>query len=85
VPSGAILDLEQALTQPQLAHRGTLQAVCAEGVGELKLFGLTAKMEKTPGAVDTPPPRLAEHTDEILRGLGYTAERIATLRQRGIV
>jgi len=85
VPSGAILGLEQALTQPQVGHRGTLQAVCAEGIGELKLFGLTAKLEKTPGAVETPPPRLAEHTDEILGGLGYTAQEIAKLRERGIV
>jgi len=85
VPSGAILDLEHALTQPQVAHRGTLQAVCAEGIGELKLFGLTAKLEKTPGAVETPPPRLAEHTDEILGGLGYTTREIAKLRERGIV
>ena len=85
VPSGAILDLEHALTQPQVVHRGTLQAVCAEGIGELKLFGLTAKLEKTPGAVETPPPRLAEHTDEILGGLGYTAHEIAKLRERGIV
>jgi len=85
VPSGAILDLEHALTQPQVVHRGTLQAVCAEGIGELKLFGLTAKLEKTPGAVETPPPRLAEHTDEILGGLGYTTREIAKLRKRGIV
>ena len=85
VPSGAILGLEQALTQPQVGHRGTLQSVCAEGIGELKLFGLTAKLEKTPGAVETPPPRLAEHTDEILGGLGYTAQEIAKLRERGIV
>jgi len=85
VPSGAILGLEAALAQPQIAHRGTIQSVCAEGIGELKLFGLTARLEKTPGAVETPPPRLSEHTADILRGLGYSPDEIARLRERKVV
>jgi CoA:oxalate CoA-transferase len=85
VPSGAILDLEAALAQPQITHRGTIQAVCAEGIGELKLFGLTARFEKTPGAVETPPPRLSDHTEEILRELGYTSADVVRLRERGVV
>jgi CoA:oxalate CoA-transferase len=85
VPSGAILDLEAALAQPQIAHRGTIQPVCAEGIGELKLFGLTAKFEKTPGAVASPPPGLSDHTVEILGTLGYSREDVDRLRERGIV
>ncbi len=85
VPSGAILDLGAALAQPQLAHRNTIQTVCAAGVGELKLFGLTAKFEKTPGAVETPPPGLSDHTEAILGGLGYSREDVSRLRERGIV
>ena len=85
VPSGAILGLEQALTQPQVVHRGTVQTVCADGIGELKLFGPTARLEKTPGAVETPPPRLSEHTAVVLGELGYTADDIARLKARGIV
>ena len=85
VPSGAILGLEAALTQPQVAHRGTLQPVRAEGIGELRLLGLTARFGKTPGAVETPPPRLSEHTEEVLGGLGYGPGDVARLRARGIV
>jgi CoA:oxalate CoA-transferase len=85
VPSGAILGLEEALTQEQLAHRGTIQAVRAEGIGELKLFNLTAQFEKTPGAIESPPPGLSDHTEEVLGGLGYTAADVARLRERGIV
>lgn len=85
VPSGAILPLEAALTQEQIAHRGVIQTVCAEGLGELKLFNLTAKFEKTPGAIEAPPPRLSDHTEEILTGLGCGPEEIARLKAQGIV
>jgi len=85
VPSGAILSLEASLTQPQVAHRETLATVQAEGIGELRLFNLTALFEKTPGKVETPPPRLGDHTEEVLSGIGYTKEQIAQFKQKGIV
>ncbi len=85
VPSGAILSLEEALGQEQIQYRETLKSVQADGIGELKLFNLTAKFEKTPGAVETPPPRLSEHTCELLKALGYTESEISTLKQEGVV
>jgi CoA:oxalate CoA-transferase len=85
VPSGAILSLEAALNQPQVRHRGTLGSVHAEGIGDLRLFNLTALFEKTPGKVEASPPRLGEHTEDILAGVGYTKDEIAKLRQKGTV
>jgi len=85
VPSGAILCLEKALSQEQVTHRGALKSVVAEGIGELKLFNLTAKFEKTPGVVESPPPRLSEHTCGILKDLGYSEAEIGKFKQERIV
>jgi crotonobetainyl-CoA:carnitine CoA-transferase CaiB-like acyl-CoA transferase len=85
VPSGAILSLEAALTQPQVEHREVLHKVAVEGLGEVPLFGLTAQLEKTPGEITSPPPRLGAHTDEILGTLGYSAEEISSFRAGGVV
>jgi crotonobetainyl-CoA:carnitine CoA-transferase CaiB-like acyl-CoA transferase len=85
VPSGEILDLGAALGAPQIKHRGTVQTVHEPGIGDLQLFNLTAKFEKTPAAITSPPPRLSAHTDEILGGLGYSTDRIAAFRQKGVV
>jgi formyl-CoA transferase len=85
VPSGAILSLGCALTQPQVAHRAPLHSVAVDEIGEVKLFGLTAKLSKTPGAITAPPPRLGAHTEEILTGLGYAKADVTAFRERGIV
>jgi CoA:oxalate CoA-transferase len=85
IPAGEILSLESALNQEQILHRETLRTIHAEGIGDLKLFNLTAKFDKTPAKLDAPPPRLSEHTNEILTGLGYTAEQIESLRKSGAI
>jgi formyl-CoA transferase len=85
VPSGDILPLSAALDQPQVRHRGTLETVAVEGIGDVKLFGMSAQLEKTPGGITSPPPRLGEHTNEVLAGLGYTRSQVAALREKGVV
>ncbi|KAB2878111.1 CoA transferase [bacterium] len=85
VPSGEILSLADALDTPQVKHRKTIETIRAEGIGELKLFNLTAKFENDTGAVELPPPKLSEHTDEILTGAGYSRAEIDLFREKGII
>jgi CoA:oxalate CoA-transferase len=85
VPSGDILSLEDALNQPQIKHRETIKSVHSEGIGDLKLFNLTAKFSKTPGTIDSPPPRLSEHTVEVLKSIGYTEEEVKGFKEKKIV
>ena len=85
VPSGAILTLEGALNQEQIKHRNAFGTTSVEGIGDLKLFNLTAKFSKTPGQVESPPPTLGQHTTEILKGIGYSEEEIRKFKSSKII
>ena len=85
VPAGAILTLEAAVNQTQVAHREAFGSVTVPGIGDLRVFNLTAKFSKTPGRVTAPPPALGEHTREVLGGIGYTEEDVSRLKEAGIV
>jgi crotonobetainyl-CoA:carnitine CoA-transferase CaiB-like acyl-CoA transferase len=43
------------------------------------------KLSRTPATVKTPTPELGQHTDEILKELGYRESDVTGLRQRGVV
>ncbi|HYK91810.1 MAG TPA: CoA transferase [Acidobacteriota bacterium] len=85
VPAGEILSLEAALNAAQIQHRQTIKTVREDDLGEVKLFTLSAKFEKTPGDISAAPPRLSAHTEEILTRLGYSGPEIQDFRARGIV
>jgi CoA:oxalate CoA-transferase len=85
IPSGEILSLEAALTSEQAKHRKVIADVDLPGLGVIKIFNLMAKFSKTPGRIDSPPPRLSEHTEAILGELGYTAEDLKALREKMVI
>jgi formyl-CoA transferase len=85
VPSGPIYDVRQVFEDPQIRHLGMAQTVRHPERGEMKVQGLPAVLSRTPGAIRRPAPTHGQHSDEILRELGYTPEEIAGLRKDGAV
>jgi crotonobetainyl-CoA:carnitine CoA-transferase CaiB-like acyl-CoA transferase len=85
IPSGAVIGLEEALLQPQCEHRETLRKLAVAGIGEIPFFSLSAKFSGTPGQLEAPPPRLSEHTAAVLAEIGYTAEDVEALKQKGVI
>jgi crotonobetainyl-CoA:carnitine CoA-transferase CaiB-like acyl-CoA transferase len=72
VPATPVNDVAAGLALPPLAER---QLVSGSGIGS----------PVAPGRSHRPPPRLGEHTDEILRELGYDAATVAGFRAAGTV
>jgi len=85
IPSGDVLSLEAALSSAQAAHRQVIADVEQPGIGNIKIFNLTARFSKTPAQIETPPPRLSEHTRAILAELGYGAEEIQALKEKAVI
>jgi len=85
VPAGPILTYDQVFADPHVRAREMVVTVEHPRAGRLETLGVPVKLSATPGAVRRPAPTLGEHTDEVLRELGYDEAAIRDLRARGIV
>jgi len=56
-----------------------------ESWGAYRQLGIAPKFSRTPGRLRSHAPELGEHTDAILRELGYNPESIQELRLQGVV
>jgi len=86
IPAAPINDLAQVFEDPQVRHRGLRIDAARSGGGAVPLVASPVRLSgETPRAA-VAPPRLGEHTDEILRErLGMAAAEIADLRQKHVV
>ncbi|MBI4639670.1 MAG: CoA transferase, partial [Candidatus Tectomicrobia bacterium] len=54
-------------------------------IGTFKTTGIPIKLSKTPGKITMAPPLLGQHTEEIMKEMGYSDEEIKRLRKEGII
>ena len=85
IPCGPIYSLDQTFDDEQVRHLGVAQKVTSPVRGEIEIVGQPVHMSRTPTQLVAPAPEYGEHTDEVLQGLGYSAQETADLRDRGIV
>ena len=85
IPAGAINGIDAALAHPQVQARDMVLAAEHPTAGTLRMTGSPIKLSRYTATVRRPPPELGEHTNEVLRELGYAAEDIAMLRDEGVV
>jgi crotonobetainyl-CoA:carnitine CoA-transferase CaiB-like acyl-CoA transferase len=86
IPCGPVYDLDEVMADPQVRARKLLKDV--EYPGGRKPIPVSAtpmRLSETPGNIMHRAPQLGEHTDEVLKELGFTGEEIAALRSSGAV
>ena len=78
VPCGPVNNLEEVFNDPQIQHREMEIAMDHETAdsGKVHLIGNPIKMSDTPITYRNPPPRVGQHSAEVLGELGYSDEDI---------
>ncbi|MCF8566468.1 CoA transferase [Alicyclobacillus tolerans] len=85
VPCGPVRSVKQALFSDETALRNMLWNVPHPDLGDLTLVGSPVKLSATPPALRMPPPRLGEHTREVLSELSYHQDKIDDLKEKGVI
>ena len=80
-----VLGLEEAAEHPLARDQGYWIEAGRPGGPTLNLPGFPLLFSRSPGEVRLPPPRLGEHTGEVLASLGYSPEEIKKFSEEGVV
>ena len=83
LPCGRINSIPEVFAHPQAKAREMTLESEHPAAGMVRLPGFPYKLSQTPAEIHRPPPRLGEHTEEVLTGvLGYSPEDVAALRDK---
>jgi crotonobetainyl-CoA:carnitine CoA-transferase CaiB-like acyl-CoA transferase len=85
VPCGRVLNLAEVFADPQVQAQEMVLEIDHPGHGPVRMTGFPVKLSATPARLRHPAPALGEHTDAVLRDLGYDADRIAGVKNPKIV
>ncbi|WP_374502514.1 CaiB/BaiF CoA transferase family protein [Zoogloea sp.] len=85
VPASSVYSVADMFRDAQFAARGMLEEASLPDGTPMRIPGIVPKLTDTPGSTEWLGPGLGEHTDAILAGLGFDAERIAALRAAGAI
>jgi crotonobetainyl-CoA:carnitine CoA-transferase CaiB-like acyl-CoA transferase len=85
VPAGEINDIGQVFDNPQVHHLGLVQPIKSHERGDTQLVGQPITMSRTPSRIAAPPPLAGQHSEAILKELGYSEADIAAMKDSGTI
>ncbi|KAJ8292736.1 Succinate--hydroxymethylglutarate CoA-transferase [Rhodotorula toruloides] len=84
-PFAPVNDIKGTFEHPQTMERDLVREIEHPRAGKIKLVAPAVQYNGKRMEFTRPPPVLRQHTVEVLRELGYSDEKIATLQQKGVV
>jgi crotonobetainyl-CoA:carnitine CoA-transferase CaiB-like acyl-CoA transferase len=85
VPAGPVYSVPQVFEDPQVKHLGVTETLPTSFGKDMHFITQPVVLSRTPSEVVAPAPGWGEHTDEVLRDLGYDAAAIEDLHAQGVV
>jgi formyl-CoA transferase len=85
IPAAPVQPLLDFFEDPAVRHHDLVHEYDHPEVGRLRMMGQPLLFTETPTRDPGPPPTLGQHTDAVLRELGYTDADVAALRARGVL
>jgi formyl-CoA transferase len=84
VACGRINDVKQVFEEPQVKHLGMLKKIVSPRFGEQTLMGQPVTLTRTPSTIARATPRRGEHSEEILREIGFGEPELARMKAAGV-
>ena len=84
VACGRINNLKEVFEEPQVKHLGVLKKVTSNRLGEQVLMGQPLTLARTPSTIARAAPKRGEHTEEILKEIGYDPKTLADMKAAGV-
>jgi len=85
VPCAPINNFAEVFEDPQVKYLDRLTQVIDPEFGAFQLVKNGVNLSETPAEIRLRPPKLGEHNEETLRGLGYSEGDIQTLREKNVI
>jgi crotonobetainyl-CoA:carnitine CoA-transferase CaiB-like acyl-CoA transferase len=82
---GKVYDVEEMVTDPQVLHRKMIVDLQHPTLGTVREVGIAIKLSETPGTIRSAAPSSGQHTDAVLKDLGYGSSDIDALRTKGVI
>ncbi|MEK4175185.1 MAG: formyl-CoA transferase [Bacillaceae bacterium] len=85
IPCGPVNKLSDILNDAHIKEREMVVEMEHPSLGILKMLGVPVKLSRTPGRIKTVPPAQGEHSETVLKQMGYSKEEIETFIKEGII